>query len=320
MSVGISHLIFVRFALLLSAMGGLLSSDSGLLGIACAQEQTSADPQVTDARAADRTAIRAAMDSFAKAFESRDAKALAAIWAEEGEYENEEGVSVRGRENLEKSFAAIFAMTPELTASVKPRSVRFLSRDSAIEEGLVTIRRGPTAAPTTAGYSALFVREDGKWALTQLHEVPDEEPTTVADLAWIVGEWKSVTGSGAEIQTTYSMSQSKKFINVRFSIKENEYSLSGSQVIGVDPATGQLHTWTFESDGGIGSADWNRDGDHWVLSASGTLANGTTITETNVVRRINDETFTWQSINRMLGDVPLPDLAPVKITRVKSAK
>jgi len=287
----------------------------------CAQPAlTKSAAKETDARGADRSAVHAAMESFRKAFESRDPKALSAVWTEEGEYENESGTIVRGRTNIEKGFATLFAKNPELSAVLKPKSLRFLSRDSAVEEGLVTIRRGSANASTTAGYSAHFIREDGKWKMTQLHEVEDNEPDTVADLAWIAGEWKSVLGSGAEIRTHYTVRPNEKFIDVVFELKEKDFALKGTQVIGVDPATGKLHTWTFEGDGGVGNADWNRDGDHWVLSAVGILTDGRVLTETNVIRKIDDNTMTWQSVDRMLGETPLSDLPPVKITRVKAAK
>jgi CheY-like chemotaxis protein len=48
-----------------------------------------------------------------------------------------------------------------------------------------------------------------------------------------------------------------------------------------------------------------------------TLPDGRTIKQTNVLRRINDDTVTWQSVDRVLGDDEIPDLAPVKVTRVK---
>ena len=40
-------------------------------------------------------------------------------------------------------------------------------------------------------------------------------------------------------------------------------------MIGKDPATGGLHVWTFEDDGGIGDADITRDGKKWVFAARG---------------------------------------------------
>jgi uncharacterized protein (TIGR02246 family) len=276
-------------------------------------------PAPPDARIEDRAAIRAALESFVKAFESRDPKALAAHWTAEGEYQNVGGATVRGREALEKGFAAFFAKTPEVKADVQPESMRFFSSNSAIEEGSVTVRRGPTEPATKARYSALFVREEGRWRLALLSESPGDE-ASIGDLGWLIGEWKSASGGGAEIRTTYSWAPNKKFIHVHFTIKEKDLTLSGTQVIGVDPATSGIHSWTFEAEGGVGVADWSRDGDHWVLDAAGTLANGSTLTEANILRRVNDDTFTWQSINRMLEDAELPDLAPVKVTRVKPEK
>jgi uncharacterized protein (TIGR02246 family) len=267
----------------------------------------------------DRNAIRATVNSFVKAFESRDPKRLAAHWTADGEYRNERGVKAHGRDTLEKGFTAFFAKTPEVKAEVHPESLRFVSRDTAIEEGSVTVRRGVAAPSTRARYKALLVREDGRWRFAQLEESPSDAES-IEDLGWLVGEWKSLAGQGAEISTTYSWAPNKKFLHVQFTIKEKGPTLSGHQVIGVNPATGTLHSWTFEADGGVGEADWHRDGDHWVLDASGTLADGRMLTETNILRRINDNTFTWQSIERSLDDSDLPDLAPVKVTRVQSAK
>ena len=130
-------------------------------------------------------------------------------------------------------------------------------------------------------------------------------------------EWKSVTGEGAEIRTTYTWDDNKKFINVQFTLKEPTLNLSGRQIIGVDPATGGIRSWTFEANGGVAEADWRHDGDHWVLDSDGTLPDGRTLKQTNVLRRINDDTITWQSVDRLLGDEKIPDLAPVKVTRIK---
>lgn len=271
-----------------------------------------------DPHAQDRASIGAAIDSFAKAFVARDAKTLAAHWTAEGEYENDQGVAVRGRDALEAAFADFFTRSPDVQTEVTPRTVRFLSKDAAIAEGTVAVRRGPAQPAKVAHYSALFVREDGQWRMATLRESSFTDNMTIDQLGWLIGEWKSAAGQGAEIRTAYSWDPSKKFINVRFTIQEQTVGFGGSQVIGVDPATAGIRSWTFEASGGVGEADWHADGDHWVLDAVGTLPDGRTLTQTNVLRRINADTFTWQSINRLLGDVPLPDLPPVKVTRVKS--
>ncbi|MBX7166169.1 MAG: SgcJ/EcaC family oxidoreductase [Pirellulales bacterium] len=272
-----------------------------------------------NARPEDAAAIRAFMASFAKAFEARDAKALVAHWTSTGEYRNSQGVNLRGRDKLEQSFAEFFATTPEVTAQVEPSESRFLSRDSAWEEGHVIIRRGPTESATDAHYSALLVREEGQWRLAMLSESPGTEPL-IADLSWLIGDWVSAAGENAELRATYEWAPNKKFIHARFTLKEQNIAFTGHQVIGVDPATGQLHSWTFEADGGIGEADWFRDGDNWVLDVTGTLADGRSLTETNILRLVSADVLTWQSVNRLLDDKDFPDLPPVKVTRVKPNK
>lgn len=275
--------------------------------------QPSAAP---DARADDRAAIRQVIDSLAKTFKERDANALAGHFTLEGEFQNIHGTKLRGREVLERAFAEFFAKTLEVTAEVQPASLRFLATDAAIEEGLVTVRRGPTNPATAARYQALAVREGGSWRLAMLRESSAEEQPSIADLGWLIGQWKAAGSGGAEIQTVYGWDPAKKFLVMRFASKDADLALSGTQIIGVHPATGRLHSWTFETNGGVGEADWSRDGDHWVLDATGTLADGRTLTETNVLRRVDDDTFTWQSVNRTLDGTELADLPPVKITRV----
>jgi uncharacterized protein (TIGR02246 family) len=292
-----------------------------LLGAAPAPGTPSPAADEPGARAEDRAAIRAAMRSFVKAFEARDAKAVAGHWTAEGEYINEDGEAVRGREALEKGFAAFFAKTPEVRAEVKPGPMRFLSRDSAIEEGSVAIRGASAERSPASDYSALFVREDGRWRMALLSETPGEDGDSLEDLGWLVGEWSSKEeGEGAEIRTTYAWDENGKFLRVRFTIKEKDRTLSGFQVLGKDPATGELRAWTFEAGGGIGEAVWVRDGDHWTAEATGTLADGRTLIATNILRRIDGDTFTWQSIDRSLDDEELPDLPPTKVTRVKAPR
>lgn len=288
--------------------------------MAFAQPSPAAKPArvAGDARAADRDAIAATLTSFAQAFKARDAQALADHWTSEGEYENDAGLRVQGRDGLTRAFGEFFARTPELSAEMRPGALRFIGRDIAEGDGTVTIRKGPAQPATRARYSALLVREEGRWRLAKLGETTDNDPDIVADLGWLIGQWRSKSGESAEIHTTYSWSPSKKFVHVDFTIKENGLSLTGKQVIGIDPATKQLRSWTFEADGGVGEADWTRDGDHWVLDASGTLADGRSLVETNILRRVNDDTFTWQSIDRLLDGEVLADLPPLKVSRVKA--
>ncbi len=283
------------------------------------RKAASAPVAAQDDRAADRAAIREELKAFAQDFAARDARKLAAHWTVDGEHQTAHGLVIHGRQALEQSFADFFAATPELQAEVQPDRVRFLSTGAAIDEGVVTVRKGPTAPPQPARYEAILVREDKQWRIARLTESPIEGDS-IRDLSWLIGEWKSMAGGAAEIRTTYTWDPQQHFILSQFQITEGERTLTGRQVIGVDPATGSLHTWTFEANGGVGEADWTRDGDHWLLDAAGSLPNGRTLKERNILRRVNSDTFTWQSTLRSLDGQPLDDLPPVKVTRLKSEK
>jgi uncharacterized protein (TIGR02246 family) len=282
-----------------------------------AESNATARSTPADARDDDRAAVKSTLDSFVKTFVSRDTKALAGYFTDEAEYQSIEGTRVRGREPIAKGFTNFFARTPEVAAELHSDGVRFLSTDSAIDEGTVTVRRGPLDPAATARYSALCVRDKGQWRLALLSESAIDK-VSLEDLGWLAGQWKSTKNDGAEITTTYSWHPNKKFLQAEFIIKEKDRTFSGSQIIGIEPTSGEIHSWTFEADGGIGEANWHRDGDHWVLEASGATAFGEMQKETNILRRISDDKFTWQSVNRTIGDAEVADLAPVKVTRVKS--
>ena len=62
---------------------------------------------------------------------------------------------------------------------------------------------------------------------------------------------------------------------------------------------------------------WSLDGKRWVLDATGVRADGGETTATNILIPLDKDSFTWQSVERTLNGEPVPDVAPVKVTRVK---
>src|SRR5947209_5746772 len=81
-------------------------------------------------------------------------------------------------------------------------------------QGAVVVRRGIDSAGT-ARFNALFVREEGDWRMARMHESAIDGDS-MADLDWLVGQWKSAGAQGAEIQTTYTWDANKKFLHVQF--------------------------------------------------------------------------------------------------------
>jgi len=300
---------------------GALSLAAFAVGILFAQEKPkdTGDAPAGPARPADEAAIRAASQSLARAFEKGDAKAMSAHWTEEGEYIDDDGNKVQGKAALEKAYAGFFAKRPELKVESQTNTVRFLGKDTAVEEGTFTVK-AKDAPPDTNRFSTLYVRQDGRWLVALLKEWSDDEANKAKldELAWLIGSWKS-EGAGIAAETSYEWAENKKFIRSKYTItnqKDKTLSSGGTQVIGIDPATGGIRSWTFDAEGGIGEANWSWDGDRWIIDSSGTLQDGTSTTARNLMQRQGDNAFSWRSVQRTHEGEKLPDLAAVQVKRV----
>ena len=114
-------------------------------------------------RKTDEEAIRKLSAELTRTLDSGDAKALAALWTEEGEYVSDDGTTVRGRPALEAAYVKFFAKHPKVKVETTIDSIRFVSRDSAIEEGVAKLRKEKGEVSDASRYSTLYVREDGQW-------------------------------------------------------------------------------------------------------------------------------------------------------------
>ncbi len=80
-----------------------------------------------------------------------------------------------------------------------------------------------------------------------------------------------------------------------------------------------MHSWTFEAGGGSKRSDVDqREGKRLgTLEATGVLPDGSELTATNIITPVDKDSFTWQSVARTSDGTALPDIAPVKVKRVK---
>ena len=263
----------------------------------------------------DEEAIRKGSADFIKLVEKGDAKAVAAAWTEDGEYIDDDGTTLRGRAAIEAAYAKAFAKKKNTKVEITIESIRFPSKDTAIEEGYAKSYRGDADHPTCSRYSVLHVREGGKWLMAVLREWPDEG-VSLRDLDWLIGTWESKT-EDTVVRTVYTWDATKNSIRCQITVKAPGKNISGTQVILKDPRSGQLRSWIFDDDGGFGDGAWTRDGKRWVIEATGVQADGGELTATNIMTPVDKDTFTWQSTERTLDGEELANIPPTKVTRVK---
>ena len=181
-----------------------------------------------------------------------------------------------------------------------------------------------TRSPDESTYSALFVKRDGKWLLDR---VTEEEPPAAApppsnyehlkDLEWMVGSWiDHDEEEDAMIQTDCDWTKNQNFMTRSFAVVVgDQVDMAGMQIIGWDPVAKQIRSWVFDSDGGFAEGKWTRKGDRWLIQQTGTLPDGSKSSAVNIMKQIDDDSFTWQSVQRSVNGDILPNVDEVTVVR-----
>jgi uncharacterized protein (TIGR02246 family) len=295
------------------------AADGRMATLVALDEQRPDSPESSDtARSADRAAIDKLKQSLKEGFAQGDSAKVAALLTDGAELIPDDAPPLHGRQNIEKALTQHFANAANKTKiELDPDALRFISRDAAIEEGDVKITKGQ-AAPTVQRYSLLVMREDGKWLLASIKEWPSEQ-ASLKELGWLIGSWQAKQGD-IEARTTYEWFGDKAYIRGAINLSIDGHSQSAVQVIGKDPRTDDLRVWTFEVGGGIVEGTCTRDGEAWLFQTEGVSADGSTVSNKNILARINDDVFTWQPVDITVDGEQRRNLPPVKVTRVKTAK
>lgn len=267
----------------------------------------------------DEQAIRQAVEKYVAAYNKQDAKAMASMWAADGQYVSRSaGSRVLGRQAIEDDFQQMFSENVPGHLSVSIDSLRFLADGVAVEEGTATVVQAGQL-PSRSTYTAIHVKRDGVWMLESVRETdlpsPPSHFSNLAELQWMIGEW--VDGSeGAKVETVCQWTKNHNFITRTFTVKiEDRIDSQGTQVIGWDAAEKQIRSWVFDSQGGFSEGVWSRDGNRWVVKANGVLPDGGRASAVQIISFVDANTFTWQSVAREVDGQLLPNVDPVTVVR-----
>jgi uncharacterized protein (TIGR02246 family) len=293
-----------RTPTLCAAVGATL-----LLGLALPPAR--GDDQEPD-RASDRAAVRARTQEFLKALANGDVPEVAAFWTATGEYARGADLTIRGRANIEKAYAEHLKTKRPGAVTVEDESVRFLSDDAAVQEGVFVVKRPNPAESTRSHFTALFVRSGGKWHFGLLRESP--EAPSLQELAWLVGNW-TYASDRAETRMAVEWTGDKKHLLCRTTRKQDDETTTATQILAVHPATGAVQSWTFESDGSLGEAVWSRTDKGWTAKVTSFTADGDKVTATTTLTPTDENTFTFQSTERTVDGEKAADVGPIKVTR-----
>jgi uncharacterized protein (TIGR02246 family) len=268
----------------------------------------------------DETGVRQAIASYVEAFNKGDAEAVAAHWSESGEWIDPAGTPIQGRDAILAEMKAYFSSEKKPKIELLDLSVRFLAPSVAVEQGTALITR-PDEGASESPYFAIHVLEDGKWQLSSVRELaprrlpPPSHYEQLQELEWLIGDWVDDQG-GAAITMRGEWTANRNFISRSFTVMiEDRIDMSGTQVIGWDPAAETIRSWVFDSDGGFNEGVWTHRDDGWSVRSVGVLPDGRKSSMVTIMRPIDDDTFTLQSVGREVDGELLPNVDEITVIR-----
>jgi uncharacterized protein (TIGR02246 family) len=260
-------------------------------------------------------------EAFIAAFNKGDAKAVASFWTPDGDYIDLAGKHLKGRKVIEESFAKLFEAEKGAKLQIHPTSLRFVTPELAIEDGITEVLPANDGPVSAARYTVVHVKKGGEWFLASVRDAEARPPSTfehLRDLGWLIGEWVDEDSKGPVASVTYEWTENQNWITSSLVTSIKDVELSGrTQWIGWDASKKQIRSWSFDSTGGFGEGVWTKDGKKLTIKTTATLPDGKKLTATSIVAKVDDDHVTWQVTNRTLDGKAMDDLPTVKMKRVK---
>jgi uncharacterized protein (TIGR02246 family) len=255
------------------------------------------------------------VEAYVSAFNKGEAKALAALYAEDTQHTSNDGAAMVGRAAVLENMTKYFAKNKGATLTIEVESARFLTPDVLLEKGFATVN------DETTRYVCSYVKKDGTWVISELDETtpPPLNAASAAldDLGWLVGLWKD-NSTDVKVTSSVDWTNNGHFLRRSYTIaREDGEPTTATEVIGYDPVAGAVRSWMFDSDGGFGEGTWRQEGNKWINSYAGTSLDGSTTTAQHITTYIDDKKYTWESVNRQRDGEVLPNIDKIEVIRAE---
>jgi uncharacterized protein (TIGR02246 family) len=311
-----SHVVI--FLAALAALGGLVVFLVLQLAPpvdAAGQERSTppGDQQAGGGAAGEEQAIRKAAAAYVEAMNRGDLDARLALWTADADYIDEAGKVTRGREALAALFKNGQAGLKGTKVTMTIRSLKFLRPEVAITDGTLEYASADGLKEATR-YVVVWTRSGDRWLISSARDLPAEASdlpslayAQLVQLEWLVGEWQAQSDK-KDVGLVCRWDQNKSFLLMEYDVKRTgEEPLRVRQRVGWDGRNGMIRSWVFDSLGGFGEGYWERDGNRWIVGASGILPDGAVGGATLVYEFLDADSFIWRSLDRDVDGQPVAD-------------
>jgi uncharacterized protein (TIGR02246 family) len=254
--------------------------------------------------------------NYQEAYDRGDAKTLASFYAEDVDYIDQDGVEVKGRGEMEKLFIQNFQANPGAKIAITIEEVKPLTPDVQMNRGIATVTATSGLTESTR-YAAVLAKKNDGWQICQLTETAASAPTASSQLEalkWLIGNWEN-KDADQTVETKVEWAGDKNFLVRTFKLKNEEGETDGWEIVGWDPDRQEIRSWIFDSNGGFGESSWSYHGGHWLIRASNVLPDGNRSAVENLLTKVDDDKFTWESQNRTLDGGSEPSVPKIVVHR-----
>ena len=263
-------------------------------------------------------AIRTGSQAFVDAFNRADAKAVAMLWTADGDYIDDAGRRFQGRAAIEKEYADFFNEHRGVKIRIVIESLRLIGGGAAVEDGRAILEPAPAGAPATTKYTAVHVKDGGQWLMSTVRDTRLEGPSVygnIADLEWLIGTW-TAEEHGVKSESVCRWVANKSYVERSYTTTQPDGTVSsGVQIIGWNPERGRVQSWNFSADGGHAVGIWTPRERGWAAEVRGVTGDGSVTAAVNVLTRLDDNAYAWQSVQRSVAGQSLPDSDEIVLKR-----
>jgi uncharacterized protein (TIGR02246 family) len=258
--------------------------------------------------------LQKAAEDFVSAYNQQDAKAIAALFTEEGEILSLAGNQLTsGRAEIQALYEELFA-TSEFQIAIEADSVRLVAPNLAIEDGIyhLTPTDEENAPPRSFRYTAvLTTTEPGAWKIASTRTLKDvtEGAGHLAALAAVLkGEWTYLDPTGVRLDLAFGWDPTGNYLTGEMlTTTADGEPQEGSIRIAWDASKQHIRSWMFDAKGGFTHGVWMASETGWLVRSEGTTGDGEALSASQQLTQEGSDTLIWSARQRVVDGQTLPD-------------
>jgi uncharacterized protein (TIGR02246 family) len=273
----------------------------------------------------DEADVHKAMEAFVVAFNENDAAKVGATFTATAEFIDDDSNRVEGAKAIEELLGKFFAANKGAKLQITPEGTRTISPGVAVEDGESVVTIPDKKTQSVRRFTIVFAKVDAGWKIASIREYPEEPEVEdsadrLKDLEWFIGEWVD-EGGDSLVTTTVRLSDDKSHLVRDFSVKQQgKELLNGTQRITVDPLTGTVKGWSFDSAGGYGESTWVKNGDSWLVRGSGVTSDGDVAAATYIIKPLAKDRIELKTMHKVVGDTVEADSTAILVRKPELKK